>query len=108
MLIVNKWSFNLHSYWIFFQAQLVNYVQYKALLEGWTSRMWTKYTGVLIWKNQNPWTGLRGQFYDHLHDQTAGFYGVRSATEPIHVQLNLATYFVEVVFKAILVFSNSM
>ena len=85
MLIVNKWSFNLHSYWIFFQAQLVNYVQYKALLEGWTSRMWTKYTGVLIWKNQNPWTGLRGQFYDHLHDQTAGFYGVRSAAEPIHV-----------------------
>ena len=70
--------------------------------------MWTKYTGVLIWKNQNPWTGLRGQFYDHLHDQTAGFYGVRSAAEPIHVQLNLATYFVEVVFKAILVFSNSM
>lgn len=58
--------------------------------------MWTKYTGVLIWKNQNPWTGLRGQFYDHLHDQTAGFYGCRSAAEPIHVQLNLATYDIEV------------
>jgi len=79
------------------KAQLVNYIQYKALLEGWTSRMWTKYTGVLIWKTQNPWTGLRGQFYDHLHDQTAGFYGVRSAAEPIHVQLNLATYFIEIV-----------
>ncbi|KAI8026876.1 Mannosylglycoprotein endo-beta-mannosidase [Camellia lanceoleosa] len=79
------------------KAQLVNYVQYRALLEGWTSRMWSKYTGVLIWKNQNPWTGLRGQFYDHLHDQTAGFYGCRAAAEPIHVQLNLATYFVEVV-----------
>lgn len=79
------------------KAQLVNYVQYKALLEGWTSRMWTKYTGVLIWKTQNPWTGLRGQFYDHLHEQTAGFYGVRSAAEPIHVQLNLATYFIEIV-----------
>ena len=58
--------------------------------------MWIKYTGVLIWKTQNPWTGLRGQFYDHLHDQTAGFYGCRSAAEPIHVQLNLATYFIEV------------
>nr|ATA62831.1 putative glycoside hydrolase family 2 protein [Juniperus oxycedrus] len=79
------------------KAQLVNYIQYRALLEGWTSRMWTKYTGVLIWKTQNPWTGLRGQFYDHFHDQTAGFYGARSAAEPIHVQLNLATYFVEVV-----------
>lgn len=78
------------------QAQLVNYIQYKALLEGWTSRMWSKYTGVLIWKTQNPWTGLRGQFYDHLHDQNAGFYGVRSAAEPIHVQLNLYSYFIEV------------
>lgn len=79
------------------KAQLVNYVQYRALLEGWTSFMWTKFTGVLIWKTQNPWTGLRGQFYDHLQDQTAGFYGCRCAAQPIHVQLNLATYFVEVV-----------
>lgn len=78
------------------QAQLVNYIQYKALLEGWTSRMWSKYTGVLIWKTQNPWTGLRGQFYDHLHEQTAGFYGCRRAAEPIHVQLNLATNYLEV------------
>lgn len=79
------------------KAQLVNYIQYRALLEGWTSRMWTKYTGVLIWKTQNPWTGLRGQFYDHLHDQTAGFYGCRHAAEPIHVQLNLESYSIEVV-----------
>lgn len=79
------------------KAQLVNYIQYRALLEGWTSHMWSKYTGVLIWKTQNPWTGLRGQFYDHLHDQTAGFYGCRCAAEPIHVQLNLATYYIEVV-----------
>lgn len=81
---------------IMFQAQLANYIQYRALLEGWSSRMWSKYTGVLIWKNQNPWTGLRGQFYDHLHDQTAAFYGCQSAAEPIHVQLNLATYSIEV------------
>ncbi|KAG2695537.1 hypothetical protein I3843_07G017500 [Carya illinoinensis] len=79
------------------KAQLANYIQYRALLEGWTSHMWSKFTGVLIWKTQNPWTGLRGQFYDHLLDQTAGFYGCRCAAEPVHVQLNLATYFIEVV-----------
>ncbi|GMY21554.1 mannosylglycoprotein endo-beta-mannosidase-like [Fagus crenata] len=78
-------------------AQLANHIQYRALLEGWTSRMWSKYTGVLIWKTQNPWTGLRGQFYDHLLDQTAGFYGCRCAAEPIHVQLNLDSYFFKVV-----------
>ncbi|KAF2316902.1 hypothetical protein GH714_042243 [Hevea brasiliensis] len=78
-------------------AQLANYIQYRALVEGYTSHMWGKHTGFLIWKTQNPWTGLRGQFYDHLLDQTAGFYGCRCAAEPIHVQLNLATYFIEVV-----------
>ncbi|KAF3638543.1 Mannosylglycoprotein endo-beta-mannosidase [Capsicum annuum] len=79
------------------KAQLFNHVLYRALLEGYTSDMWSRYTGVLIWKTQNPWTGLRGQFYDHLHDQTAGFYGCPSAAEPIHVQLNLETYSIEVV-----------
>lgn len=82
----------------------MNYVQYRALLEGWTSRMWSKYTGVLIWKNQNPWTGLRGQFYDHLLDQTAGFFGCRCAAEPIHVQLNLATYSIEVTCSSVFPF----
>ena len=55
--------------------------------------MWGKYTGVLTWNAQNPW----GQFYDHLLDQTAGFYGCYYTGEPIHVQLNLATYFIEVI-----------
>eukprot|EP00249_Psilotum_nudum_P010087 c22324_g1_i1 orf=833-3763(-) len=88
------------------KAQLVNYVQYRALMEGWTSSMWTKYTGVLIWKNLNPWTALRGQFYDHLHDQTGGFFGIRLACEPVHVQLNLATHFVEVVNTTATVLTN--
>ncbi|EFJ38871.1 hypothetical protein SELMODRAFT_164536 [Selaginella moellendorffii] len=79
------------------KAQLVNYVQYRALMESWNSRMWTKYTGVLIWKTQNPWPGLRGQLYDYFLDQTGGFYGVKSACEPVHVQYNPVTYAIEIV-----------
>jgi hypothetical protein len=71
------------------KAQLVNYVQYKSLIEGWNSHMWEWYTGVLIWKSQNPWTGLRGQLYDWYLDQTGGFFGVCHAAEPLHIQLNL-------------------
>ncbi|KAK7824144.1 mannosylglycoprotein endo-beta-mannosidase [Quercus suber] len=52
-------------------------------------------TLVLIWKAQNPWTGLSGQLNDPLLHQTAGFYGCRCAAESIHVLLNLATYFIE-------------
>ena len=66
--------------------------------------MWKKYTGFLIWKTQNPWTGLRGQFYDHLLDQTAGFFGCRCAAEPIHVQLNLSTCCIEASFSSIVTY----
>ena len=63
----------------------------RALLEGWASGMWARYSGVLLWKTANPWAGLRGQLYDWRLAQTGGFYGARRACEPLHVQLNLRT-----------------
>ncbi len=71
------------------KAQVVNYEQYRALQEGFNAGMWDKYTGMLVWKNQNPWTALRGQFYDVFLDQTGGFYGFQHGAVPLHVQLNL-------------------
>jgi len=71
------------------KAQVVNYEQYRALQEGFNAGMWDKYTGMLVWKNQNPWTALRGQFYDVYLDQTGGFYGFQHGAVPLHVQLNL-------------------
>lgn len=71
------------------KAQVVNYEQYRALQEGFNAGMWNKYTGMLVWKNQNPWTALRGQFYDVFLDQTGGFYGFQHGAKPLHVQLNL-------------------
>jgi len=71
------------------KAQVVNYEQYRALQEGFNAGMWNKYTGMLLWKNQNPWTSLRGQFYDVYLDQNGGFYGYQHGAAPLHVQLNL-------------------
>lgn len=71
------------------KAQIVNYEQYRALQEGFNAGMWNDYTGMLVWKNQNPWTSLRGQFYDVFLDQTGGLYGYQHGAKPLHVQLNL-------------------
>ncbi len=71
------------------KAQVINYEQYRALQEGFNAGMWDVYTGMLVWKNQNPWTSLRGQFYDVFLDQTGGFYGYQHGSRPLHVQLNL-------------------
>ncbi|HQT92150.1 MAG TPA: glycoside hydrolase family 2 TIM barrel-domain containing protein, partial [Candidatus Kryptobacter bacterium] len=70
------------------KAQLVNYDQYRALMEGHISHMWDWYTGVIIWKTQNPWTALRGQMYDYYLDPDAALYGLHHADEPLHVMYN--------------------
>ena len=67
------------------KAQLVNYNQYRGLMEGFSSHMWDWYTGVIIWKTQNPWTALRGQMYDYYLDVNACLYGLHNGSEPLHV-----------------------
>ena len=79
------------------RAQMASYAQYRALLEGWASRMWSKYSGVLVWKTQNPWPGLRGAFYDWWLNPLGGHFGAKCALELLHPQLNLDTLEVEIV-----------
>jgi len=72
------------------KAQLVNYNQYRALMEGFSAHMWDWYTGSIIWKTQNPWTALRGQMYDYYLDVNACLYGLRKGSEALHVMMNPA------------------
>lgn len=72
-------------------AQVVNYDQYRSFMEGWVSHMWDWYTGILIWKTQNPWTSLRGQMYDWSLDVNASLYGTRKGCEPLHAYYNPVT-----------------
>lgn len=73
------------------KAQILNYDQYRALIEGYSSHMWEWYTGVIIWKTQNPWTALRGQMYDWYLDPNACLYGLHNAGEPVHVMFDPVT-----------------
>jgi len=73
------------------KAQLINYDQYRGLIEGFTSHMWDWYTGVIIWKTQNPWTAMRGQMYDYYLDPNACLYGLQKAGERVHVMYNPVT-----------------
>lgn len=74
------------------RAQLASFLHYKTLWEGYLTHMWDYYTGMIIWKSQNPFPGLRAQLYDWYLEQTGGFWGVKSACEPIHLHLNLLNY----------------
>ena len=70
------------------KAQLVNYDQYRGLMEGFSSHMWDWYTGSIIWKTQNPWTAMRGQMYDYYLDPNACLYGLHSGSAPVHIMFN--------------------
>ncbi|WP_159470074.1 glycosyl hydrolase 2 galactose-binding domain-containing protein [Dyadobacter sp. 3J3] len=72
------------------KAQLINYDQYRSLMEGFSAHMWDWYTGVIIWKTQNPWTALRGQMYDYYLDPNACLYGLHNGSAPLHVMYNQA------------------
>jgi len=73
------------------KAQLVNYDQYRALMEGFSAHMWDWYTGTIIWKTQNPWTALRGQMYDYYLDPNACLYGLHNGSEPLHIMYDPVT-----------------
>ena len=70
------------------KAQLVNYDQYRGLIEGFSAHIWDWYTGVIIWKTQNPWTAMRGQMYDYYLDPNACLYGLRNGSELVHIMAN--------------------
>jgi mannosylglycoprotein endo-beta-mannosidase len=70
------------------KAQLINYDQYRGLIEGFSAHLWDWYTGFIIWKTQNPWTALRGQMYDYYLDPNACLYGLREGGEMVHAAYN--------------------
>ncbi|QES88214.1 glycoside hydrolase family 2 protein [Rhizosphaericola mali] len=72
------------------KAQLVNYDQYRSLIEGFIGHQWDWYSGIMIWKTQNPWTALRGQMYDYYLDPNACLYGLRTGGQVLHGMWNPA------------------
>jgi len=82
------------------KAQLVNYNQYRALAEGFISHAWDWYTGVIIWKTQNPWTAMPGQMYDVYLDPNACMYGLSEGAKPLHIMY-------DPVKKSVLIANNS-
>jgi len=70
------------------KAQLVNYNQYRALIEGASALMWDWYTGTIIWKTQNPWTAMLGQMYDVYLDPNACLWGLHEGSKPLHAMFD--------------------
>ena len=74
-------------------AQFINYEGYRAMFEAQSKdRM-----GVLLWMSHPCWPSFVWQTYDFYFEPTAAYFGCKKASEPIHIQWNRATGFIEVV-----------
>jgi len=79
------------------KAQLMNYETYRAMFEGLQAHLWTKNSGRLLWMSHPAWPSNHWQIYSHDYDTHAAYYGVKKATEPLHVQMNLPDFTLSVV-----------
>jgi hypothetical protein len=79
------------------KAQMLNYVDHRAVFEGMNAHLWAPNSGRLLWMTQPAWPSSVWQILSHDYDTQASFYAVKSAAEPVHVQMNLPDHEVVVV-----------
>jgi archaellum component FlaF (FlaF/FlaG flagellin family) len=53
------------------------------------ARLWTEHSGRMLWMTQPAWPSSAWQIFSSDYDTQASFYGVKTASEPVHVQMNL-------------------
>lgn len=79
------------------QAQMMNYVDYRAIFEGFNAHLWAPNTGRLLWMTQPSWPSMLWGILSSDYATQASYYGTKKACEPLHVQLDLATNDVQVI-----------
>ena len=79
------------------KAQMLNYVEHRAIFEGFNAHLWTPNSGRMLWMTQPAWPSTSWQILSSDYDTQGSFYGVKKACEPVHVQLDLTDYAVDVI-----------
>jgi hypothetical protein len=74
-------------------SQFIDYDGYRAMFEAQgKNRM-----GLLLWMSHPCWPSFVWQTYDYYFDTSAGYFGSKKASEPLHIQWNPLSDTVEVV-----------
>ncbi|MEJ1965095.1 MAG: LamG-like jellyroll fold domain-containing protein [Gammaproteobacteria bacterium] len=79
------------------KAQMMNYVTYRAVFEGFNAQLWTRNSGRLLWMTHPAWPSNHWQIYSSDYDTHAAYYGAKKACEPVHAQLDLPDFRLAVV-----------
>jgi len=78
------------------KAQMLNYVQHRAIFEGMNAHLWAPNTGRMLWMTQPAWPSTTWQIFSADYDTQASYYAVKKSSETLHVQMDPTSYMVEV------------
>jgi hypothetical protein len=79
------------------KAQMLDYVDHRAIFEGMNAHLWAPNSGRLLWMTQPAWPSNTWQILNADYDTQSSFYAVKKACEPLHIQLDFSNYDVAVV-----------
>ncbi len=71
------------------KAQMFNYVDHRAIFEGFNQHLWKPNSGRMLWMTQPAWPSNMWQILSSDYDTQASFYAVQRACESRHVQMDL-------------------
>ncbi|MGB6973063.1 MAG: glycosyl hydrolase family 2 [Terracidiphilus sp.] len=66
-------------------AQTMEYDSERAMFEAYSKNKYVS-TGVIQWMLNNAWPSMIWHLYDYHLDAGGGYYGVKKACEPLHIQ----------------------
>jgi hypothetical protein len=79
------------------KAQMLNYVNHRAIFEGMNAHLWSPNSGRMLWMTQPAWPSNMWEILSSDYDTQASFYGTMKACEPLHIQLDLSNYNVDLI-----------
>ena len=77
-------------------AQTMHYDAERAMFEAYGRNKYVS-TGVIQWMLNNAWPSMIWHLIDHSLDAGGGYYGVKKACEPVHIQYSYDDHSVVVV-----------
>ena len=66
-------------------AESMNYDAERAMFEAYTKNKYVS-TGVIQWMLNNAWPSMIWHLFDYYLDAGGGYFGVKKACEPLHIQ----------------------
>lgn len=69
------------------RAQMQSYELHKAMFEGSIA---SGSNGLMMWMSNPAWPSLVWQSYDYYHDVNGGYYGLKTACQPVNLIWNRA------------------